>query len=339
MFVPNFKGKTVVVTGGTGSFGSTMVKHLLTSDVAEIRVFSRDELKQDALRRELNDERLQFVLGDTRDAGSMRHLFSDADHVFHAAALKQVPSGEFFPLEVARTNVFGSANVIHAAESSGVRSLVVLSTDKAVYPINAMGISKALMEKVAISEARRIGENGMKIAVTRYGNVMMSRGSVIPSFLESAISHGTVNVTHPDMTRFMMSLEESVSLVEKAMFSSEQGSLLVRKAYAAKISTLVGAISQIVGKELSEVPIGIRHGEKLHETLVSSEEMERVEDLGDYLRVPMDVRDLSYSPFFESGTNALVLGAGVTSENAEQLSVSELAEKILGLPEVQEYLR
>ena len=329
-----FAGKTVVVTGGTGSFGSTMVRHLLTSGVHEVRVFSRDELKQDVLRRELNDARVQFILGDTRDPESMRHLFTGVDHVFHAAALKQVPSGDFFPLEVTKTNVFGSANVIHAAESAGVRSLVVLSTDKAVYPINAMGISKALMEKVAISEARRIGDRGMKIAVTRYGNVMMSRGSVIPFFLKQAQETGEVTITDPSMTRFMMSLQESVGLVEYAMFAGNQGSSFVRKAPAATIGTLVEAIEILTQKTLARVNVGIRHGEKIHETLLSAEEKQVSVDQGEFIEVPMDSRTLDYSKFFEKGDVSFSgRFEALTSENATQLEAKQLSAIIEALPE------
>lgn len=327
----SFHGKVVVVTGGTGSFGSTMVKHLLRQGASQVRVFSRDELKQDNLRRTLNDSRARFILGDTRDPESMRYLFSGADYVFHAAALKQVPSGEFFPLEVTKTNVLGSANVIRAAEESGVESVVVLSTDKAVYPINAMGMSKALMEKTALSEARRLGKGGMKITVTRYGNVMMSRGSVIPAFLESATATGKVRVTSPKMTRFMMSLEDSVDLVEHAMLRGGQGSLLVRKAHAASIETLVKSIGQIVGRELQEVGIGIRHGEKIHETLVSREEMMRARDEGQFIEIPMDDRELDYSSFFEFG-EAQEMPEAFTSENAVQLGATELAQLIRSLP-------
>ena len=333
--MPSFKGKKVVVTGGTGSFGSTMVRHLLANDADEVRVFSRDELKQDNLRRDLGDSRVKFILGDTRDIDSMRYLFTGVDFVFHAAALKQVPSGDFFPLEVVKTNVLGSSNVIHAAESAGVESLVVLSTDKAVYPINAMGMSKALMEKVAISEARRIGENGMKISVTRYGNVMMSRGSVIPAFLETAKESGTVRVTNKNMTRFMMSLEESVDLVQHAMFNSNQGSLFVRKAPAASLEVLVQSISLILGEEIRQVKIGTRHGEKLHETLVSSEEMANSKESENYFEVPLDDRDLDYSLFFESGTGEDKSVQSFTSENANQLTPEELAKIIRELNSFQ----
>ena len=331
----SFKGKKVVVTGGTGSFGSTMVRHLLENDAEEVRVFSRDELKQDNLRRDLGDSRVKFILGDTRDIDSMRHLFNGVDFVFHAAALKQVPSGDFFPLEVVKTNVLGSSNVIHAAESAGVESLVVLSTDKAVYPINAMGMSKALMEKVAISEARRIGENGMKISVTRYGNVMMSRGSVIPAFLETAKESGTVRVTNKNMTRFMMSLEESVDLVQHAMFNSNQGSLFVRKAPAASLEVLVQSISLILGEEIRQVKIGTRHGEKLHETLVSSEEMANSKESENYFEIPLDDRDLDYSLFFESGTGEDKAVQSFTSANANQLSPEELAKILRELKSFQ----
>ena len=330
----SFAGKTVVVTGGTGSFGSKMVRYLLSKDVQEIRIFSRDELKQDNLRRELADSRLNFILGDTRNPESMRHLFRGANHVFHAAALKQVPSGEFFPMELVKTNIEGSSNVIRAAEEDGVESLVVLSTDKAVYPINAMGMSKALMEKVAVAEARRIGSEGMKVCVTRYGNVMMSRGSVIPAFLKSAEEHGTVQITDSAMTRFMMSLADSVELVEHALLNGNQGGLYVRKSPGATLATLHKAIEVILNKQIQVNLIGVRHGEKMHETLVSAEEMARAKDLGQYFGIPMDDRDLDYKTYFEKGEAGL-LGEVVpyTSSSTEQLDASELAELISSLPE------
>ena len=330
----SFAGKTVVVTGGTGSFGSKMVRHLLNQNVKEVRVFSRDELKQDNLRRELSDPRVSFILGDTRDPESMRHLFRGADHVFHAAALKQVPSGEFFPMELVKTNIQGSSNVIRAAEEDGVESLVVLSTDKAVYPINAMGMSKALMEKVAIAEARRIGSGGMKVCVTRYGNVMMSRGSVIPAFLKSARENYSVQITDPGMTRFMMSLEDSVHLVEHALLNGEQGGLYVRKSPGATLETLHQGISLILDKEIKANLIGVRHGEKMHETLVSSEEMSRAKDLGDYFGIPMDDRDLDYKTYFEQGeAGALNEAMSYTSASTKQLTGHELADLIRSLPE------
>lgn len=332
----SFTGKRIVVTGGTGSFGETLVRHLLTQDVEEIRVFSRDELKQDNLRRALGDNRVTFVMGDTRDSDSMRHLFTDVNYVFHAAALKQVPTGEFFPMEVTRTNVLGSQNVIRAADAAGVASLVVLSTDKAVYPINAMGMSKALMEKTAIAEARRIGQTGMKITVTRYGNVMMSRGSVIPVFLESAIKLGSIPITDPEMTRFMMSLEESVSLVEQAMFRGNQGSIYIRKAPAASIHTLAEAVNQLTGVKASRQIIGSRHGEKLHEVLVSAEEMRMATNRGDYIEIMMDDRGLDYADFFEKGTKSSLQIPALSSQNTSQLDASSLAEKISQLREFRE---
>lgn len=327
----NFVGKTITVTGGTGSFGTTMVEHLVTEGAKEVRVFSRDELKQDELRRALGRSPVKFILGDTRDLDSMKHVFRGSDYVFHAAALKQVPSGDFFPLEVTKTNILGSANVINAAERAGVESFVALSTDKAVYPINAMGISKALMEKVAIAEARRIGDGGMKISVTRYGNVMMSRGSVIPAFLTSAKETSTVHVTNRDMTRFMMSLQESVDLVQHAMLNGRQGSLYVRKAPGAKISVLVEAISILLGHKIEEIEIGTRHGEKMHETLVSEEEMAKSSDSPLFIEVPMDDRDLDYSKYFESGSSDNQHSGALTSSNTRQLAPEELSKVIEGL--------
>lgn len=332
----SFQGQKIVVTGGTGSFGSTMVRHLLHCGAEEVRVFSRDELKQDNLRRDLGDPRVKFILGDTRDVESMRHLFTGTKFVFHAAALKQVPSGDFFPLEAVKTNVLGSSNVINAAESAGVESLVVLSTDKAVYPINAMGMSKALMEKVAISEARRIGEAGMKISVTRYGNVMMSRGSVIPAFLESAKKLGSVRVTNKNMTRFMMSLEESIALVQHAMFNMNQGSLFVHKAPAASLDVLVQSISLILETEIKQMNIGTRHGEKMHETLVSSEEMLSAIESKEYFEVPLDDRDLDYSSFFEAGSGENQYFEAFTSANANHLNPETLANIIRDLSDLKD---
>lgn len=331
----NFAGKIITVTGGTGSFGTSMLRHLIAGDAKEVRILSRDELKQDSLRRSLGRSPVKFFLGDTRDPDSMRDVFRGSDYVFHAAALKQVPSGDFFPLEVSKTNILGSANVIRAAESAGVESFVALSTDKAVYPINAMGISKALMEKVAIAEARRIGNGGMKISVTRYGNVMMSRGSVIPAFLSSAKESGTVHVTNLEMTRFMMSLQESVDLVQHAMLHGSQGSLYVRKAPGAKLSVLVEAIGLVLAKDIEIVDIGIRHGEKMHETLISGEEMAKAEESDLYFEIPMDERDLDYSNYFESGATLHEPVEALTSSNTRQLSAVELANAISDLIELE----
>ena len=289
------ENSTVVITGGTGSFGSTMAKYLLTKSVAEVRIFSRDEAKQDAMRHAIKDPRVKFYIGDTRDSDSVNGVIKGADLVFHAAALKQVPSAEFFPLEAVKTNINGSANVLRASIELGVSGVVCLSTDKAVYPINAMGMSKALMEKTAQAFARDSQDSNTTITVTRYGNVMYSRGSVIPLFIEQIRSGKPVTITDPAMTRFLMSLAQSVDLVEYAFEHAQTGDLFVRKAPSATIETLAAALIDIFGNGESELQnIGFRHGEKLYESLLSTEERAKAEDKGDYFRVPLDDRDLNY---------------------------------------------
>ncbi len=328
----------VCITGGTGSFGSTMVRHLLqTTKVAEIRVFSRDENKQDNLRKSLSDPRCKFFLGDTRDSESVRTAIKGADFVFHAAALKQVPSCEFFPEEAVKTNVLGSQNVIQASLDFSVESVVCLSTDKAVYPINAMGMSKALMERIAQSKARNNQSSKTRIAITRYGNVMMSRGSVIPHFIQQLKSGDKVTITNPEMTRFLMSLEDSVALVKFAFKNASTGDLFVRKAPAASVLTLARAINSIVNpnSELNYEIIGTRHGEKIYESLLAMEESARSLDLGDYFQVPLDTRSLDYSSFFEQGIQKKA--DSYTSENTYQLSENEVKKLLLALPELNEF--
>jgi UDP-glucose 4-epimerase len=328
----------VTITGGTGSFGSTMVKRLLTSKIQEIRIFSRDENKQDRMRIELQDERLRFFIGDVRDFTSVNAAIKGSDFVFHAAALKQVPSGEFFPEQVVATNILGSSNVLNAAVNNGVKTVVCLSTDKAVYPINAMGMSKALMEKVAFSIARSNPEHQTTIAVTRYGNVMMSRGSVIPLFLEQIAANRPLTITNPLMTRFLMSLSESVELVEHAFTSAKSGDLFVKKAPAATIETLVEALKVISGKSKIETRIiGTRHGEKEYESLLGSEERARSEDQGEYFRVPLDTRSLDYQIFFEKGLTSQ-LDEPYTSHNTERLNVEEVVRLIKNLPEYKVFI-
>ena len=328
----------VTITGGTGSFGSTMVKRLLASKTQEIRIFSRDENKQDRMRTELQDERLRFFIGDVRDLTSVNAAIKGSDFVFHAAALKQVPSGEFFPEQVVATNILGSSNVLNAAVNNAVKTVVCLSTDKAVYPINAMGMSKALMEKVAFSIARGNPEQQTTIAVTRYGNVMMSRGSVIPLFLEQIAANRPLTITNPLMTRFLMSLSESVELVEHAFTNAKSGDLFVKKAPAATIEILVEALKVISGKSKIETRIiGTRHGEKEYESLLGSEERARSEDQGDYFRVPLDTRSLDYQIFFEKGlTNQL--DEPYTSHNTKRLNVEEVVQLVLNLPEYKEFI-
>lgn len=333
------QGSIVTITGGTGSFGSTMAKHLLQNDVSEVRIFSRDEAKQDALRHELSDERVRFYIGDVRDFTSVETVLKGTDLVFHAAALKQVPSGEFFPLEVVNTNVLGSANVVRGAIQAGVKSVVCLSTDKAVYPINAMGMSKALMEKTALSFARNGLSEETKIAVTRYGNVMASRGSVIPLFISQIKSGQPITVTNPTMTRFLMSLSESVDLVKYAFEHATNGDLFVKKAPAATVETIVGAI-----KEIFQVPkhpvnvIGVRHGEKEFESLLGTEERATAEDQGGYFRVPLDTRTLDYGIYFEDGLKNQLTLDSYNSSNTTQLNVNQVKELFLTLPEVQAQL-
>lgn len=331
------KDSVVTITGGTGSFGQTMAKSLLAENVREIRIFSRDETKQELMRNSMRDERLRFFIGDVRDPDSVSIAIRGSNYVFHAAALKQVPSCEFFPMQAVATNVSGSSNVIEASVRNEVESVVCLSTDKAVYPINAMGMSKAMMEKVAQSFARSQENSGTRISITRYGNVMMSRGSVIPLFLEQIKSGNSVTVTNTEMTRFLMSLDESVDLVKYAFAEGNSGDLFVRKAPASTVSTLISALSILTGNRKIEVKdIGIRHGEKQHESLVSSEEMMKAVDCGDYFRIPLDTRSLDYQIYFNQGTIISDSVEGYTSANTVQLSAEQVAEKIAGLPQFKE---
>lgn len=331
------KDSVVTITGGTGSFGQTMAKSLLSENVREIRIFSRDETKQELMRNSMRDERLRFFIGDVRDPDSVSSAIRGSNYVFHAAALKQVPSCEFFPMQAVATNVTGSSNVIEASVRNNVESVVCLSTDKAVYPINAMGMSKAMMEKVAQSFARSQENSGTRISITRYGNVMMSRGSVIPLFLEQIKSGSSVTVTNTEMTRFLMSLDESVDLVKYAFAEGNSGDLFVRKAPASTVSTLISALAILTGKKEIEVKdIGIRHGEKQHESLVSSEEMMKAVDCGDYFRIPLDTRSLDYQIYFNEGTKISDSVEGYTSANTVQLNAEQVAEKIAGLTQFKE---
>lgn len=328
-------GSVVTITGGTGSFGSTMAKYLLTQDVAEIRIFSRDESKQDAMRHAIADERLRFYIGDVRSEKSVQDVIRGTDLVFHAAALKQVPSCEFFPMEAVATNVTGSSNVIRASVEYGVKSVVCLSTDKAVYPINAMGMTKALMEKTAMAMARNSAGSDTVIAVTRYGNVMYSRGSVIPLFLQQLRSGQPLTLTDPNMTRFLMSLAESVDLVKFAFTEAVNGDLFVRKAPASTVDDLLRAVANIAGIADPTVNvIGVRHGEKLYESLLSSEEMAFAEDRGDYFRVPLDTRTLDYKPYVEQGDSALSNSESYTSHNTRRLDVAGVEDLLKTLPEI-----
>lgn len=330
---------TVVITGGTGSFGSTMAKHLLTKGVAEVRIFSRDEAKQDAMRHALADPRVRFFIGDTRDPESVERVVRGSDLIFHAAALKQVPSAEFFPLEAVKTNINGSANVLRAAVENDVKGVVCLSTDKAVYPINAMGMTKALMEKTAQAFAREYQDSSTTISVTRYGNVMYSRGSVIPLFISQIKSGKPITITDPTMTRFLMSLAESVDLVEYAFEKAVSGDLFVRKAPAATIEDLALALIEMFGGSQDQIQnIGFRHGEKLFESLLSTEERAKAEDLGHYFRVPLDARDLNYSVYFEEGEARPASLDSYTSHNTKRLNVEAVKELLLTIPEVKQEL-
>jgi UDP-glucose 4-epimerase len=331
----NMNNSVVVITGGTGSFGSTMAKFLLNTKVAEIRVFSRDENKQDVMRNEIQDSRLKFYLGDTRDRSSVDNVIKGADYVFHAAALKQVPSTEFFPMQAVATNIQGSNNVFESSIEFKIKSVVALSTDKAVYPINAMGISKAMMEKLIFASARNNPTASTKLSVTRYGNVMMSRGSVIPLFIKQIQSGFPVTVTDPNMTRFLMSLEESVDLVLHAFEQSESGDLFVRKAPACTVQTLIDALVLILSPKVrpSIKTIGIRHGEKKFEALLATEEKIRSKDQDKFFRVPLDTRSLDYQIYFEKGQASEAKVESFTSNNTKQLNVSEVVKLISELPE------
>ncbi|MGV9369222.1 MULTISPECIES: polysaccharide biosynthesis protein [Micromonospora] len=328
-------GRRVLITGGTGSFGQTMVRRLLGGGVGEVRVLSRDEAKQDAMRRLLGDGRVRYHVGDVRDFESVSRASRGVDYIFHAAALKQVPSCEFFPLEAVRTNVLGSANVIEAAERNGVGSVVVLSTDKAVYPVNAMGMSKALMEKVAQSHVRNNPRSQTIVSCVRYGNVMYSRGSVIPLFIEQIRAGRAPTVTDPGMTRFLMSLGDSVDLVEHAFEHARPGDIFIRKAAACTVGDLAEAVCRLFDVPVKLDVIGVRHGEKQDETLASREELAMAEDFGDYFRVPVDARDLNYALYVSEGTLAEGPTEDFNSANATRLDVRQIMDLLLTLPEVR----
>jgi UDP-N-acetylglucosamine 4,6-dehydratase len=332
----SLKNSILLISGGTGSFGNTILKGLLNEGLKEIRIFSRDEKKQEDMRIAYQNPLIKFYIGDVRDKNSVYNAMRGVDYVFHAAALKQVPSCEFFPLEATYTNVLGTANVIQAAIDLNVKKVVCLSTDKAAYPINAMGISKALMEKVAISEARKISQNGPVICITRYGNVMASRGSVIPLFIQQMNEGKPLTVTNPLMTRFMMSLDEAVDLVLYAFKHGNQGDLFVQKSPASTIGDVARALLDIFESKSEIVVMGPRHGEKLYETLLTKEEFVKAEDLGNYFRVPVDNRDLNYSKYISEGDLNLAINDEYHSHNTYQLSLLETIEKIKGLSYVSE---
>ena len=320
-----FKGKTLLITGGTGSFGNAVLSRFLNTDIKEIRIFSRDEKKQDDMRHKHNNTRLKFYIGDVRDRNSINVAMVDVDYVFHAAALKQVPSCEFFPMEAVKTNVIGTENVLSSAVQHNVKKVIVLSTDKACYPINAMGISKAMMEKVTIAKARSLSEKSeMMICCTRYGNVMASRGSVIPLWIDQINSGKKITITDPEMTRFMMTLDDAVDLVLYAFKNGNNGDLFVQKAPAATLNVLSKAIHGFLNVSEKTQVIGTRHGEKLHESLVTREEMAKSEDLGDYYRIPCDGRDLNYNKYFEEGEEKHSVNNDYHSHNTHQLNVEEM---------------
>ena len=331
----SFKNKKILITGGTGSFGSTVLRKFNDIDIDEIRILSRDEKKQDDLRRKYPNTKIKFYLGDVRDKDSIKGAFEDVNYIFHAAALKQVPSCEFFPLEAVKTNVIGTENVLQCAIDNSVERVVCLSTDKAVYPINAMGTSKAMMEKIIVAKSRTAKDT--KICLTRYGNVMASRGSVIPLFIEQIKNKGEVTVTDPNMTRFMMSLDEAFKLVLFAFENGDNGDIFVQKSPASTISTLSEALFNLLGKKQKIHEIGIRHGEKNHEVLLSREERYVSEDMGDYFRVQPDTRSLNYEQYFSSGRDLKTVEE-YSSENTDRLTASQLEEMLQNLPELKGHI-
>jgi UDP-glucose 4-epimerase len=340
-----FKDKILLITGGTGSFGNAVLRRFLDSDIKEIRIFSRDEKKQDDMRHALQNPKVKFYIGNVREKSSVDIAMKDVDYVFSAAALKQVPSCEFFPAEAVRTNILGTENVLNSAIEHGVKNVVVLSTDKAAYPINAMGMSKALMEKVAVAKGRELGNNAeTTICCTRYGNVMASRGSVIPLWVEQMEEGKPITITDPNMTRFMMTLDDAVDLVVYAFTHGHNGDLFVQKAPAATLSTLAEALKQTYAKvnpkygETEVKIIGTRHGEKLYETLVTREEMVRAEDMGNYYRIPCDTRGLNYDKFFTEGNEDISKIEDYHSHNTRRLNVEEMKELLLKLRFVREDL-
>ncbi len=341
-----FKDKTLLITGGTGSFGNAVLNRFLDTDIGEIRIFSRDEKKQDDMRHEYQSkypkqfEKIKFYIGDVRDLQSVKNAMHGVDYIFHAAALKQVPSCEFFPIEAVKTNVLGTNNVLTAAIEEDVKNVVCLSTDKAAYPVNAMGTSKAMMEKVVVAKARTVSPDKTKISCTRYGNVMCSRGSVIPLWIEQIKAGNPITITEPNMTRFIMSLEEAVDLVLFSFKNAESGDIMVQKAPACTIEVLAKAVKGLFDKEdKSEIKIiGIRHGEKMYETLLTNEECAHAIDMGDFYRVPADKRDLNYDKYFKEGDETRNILTEFNSENTELLTVEQVQEKLLSLKYIRDEL-
>ena len=340
-----FTGKTLMITGGTGSFGNAVLNRFLRTDIGKIRIFSRDEKKQDDMRHEFQAkmpevaEKIEFYIGDVRDINSVRNAMHNVDYIFHAAALKQVPSCEFFPIEAVKTNVIGTENVLTAAIESGVKSIVCLSTDKAAYPVNAMGTSKAMMEKVIVAKSRTVSQEKTKICCTRYGNVMCSRGSVIPLWIDQIKAGQPITITDPTMTRFIMSLEEAVDLVLFAFEHGQSGDILVQKAPACTIKTQAEAVCELFGGDKENIKvIGIRHGEKMYETLLTNEECANAIDLGDFYRVPCDKRGLNYDKYFKDGDKARNPLTEFNSSNTQLLNVEEVKDKLLTLQYIKEEL-
>lgn len=322
-------GRTLLITGGTGSFGNAVLRHFLDTGIKEIRIFSRDEKKQDDMRKQYANDKLKFYIGDVRNIESIREAVRGVDYIFHAAALKQVPSCEFFPMEAVRTNILGTDNVLTAAIEEGVKKVVCLSTDKAAYPINAMGTSKAMMEKVIVAKSRNVDPKKTIICCTRYGNVMASRGSVIPLFIEQIKAGKPLTITDPNMTRFLMNLDEAVDLVAYAFNHARQGDLFVQKSPASTIGDLAEAVKQLFSPNSKIKVIGTRHGEKAHETLLTREEKAKAEDLGDYYRVPADTRDLNYEKYFQDGSKTVSKITEYNSENTKRLNVEDTIKKIM----------
>lgn len=333
-----FKGKTLLITGGTGSFGNAVLKRFLNTDIKEIRIFSRDEKKQEDMRHEIHNDKVKFYIGDVRNYDTLNQYLKGVDYVFHAAALKQVPSCEFYPMEAVRTNILGTQNLLSASIANNVKNVVVLSTDKAVYPINAMGMSKALMEKVMVATSRNIIDNTSVLSGTRYGNVMASRGSVIPLFIKQIKTGNPITVTDPNMTRFMMSLDEAIDLVLFSFSNAGQGDIFVQKSPSTTIGELAAALKDIFNADNEIKIIGTRHGEKLYETLLTREEMAIAEDMGNYYRIPADDRDLNYDKYINSGKHSLSKLEDYNSHNTRRLEYSELKKILLDLDYVKQEL-
>lgn len=334
-----FKNKTLLITGGTGSFGNAVMKSFLNIDIKEIRIFSRDEKKQDDMRKHYKNDKLKFYIGDVRDINSVKNAMYGVDYLFHAAALKQVPSCEFFPLEAVKTNIGGTDNVLTGAIEMEIKKVICLSTDKAAYPINAMGISKAMMEKVFVAKSRIVDPKKTLICGTRYGNVMASRGSVIPLFIEQIKTGQLLTITNPNMTRFLMSLEEAVGLVFFAFENAEAGDIMVQKSPASTIGDLAQALKELFNANNEIKIIGTRHGEKRYETLLTKEEFIKAEDLGKYYRIPADKRDLNYDKYFVEGSARLSDNGEYNSDNTEQLNVEQIKEKLMSLDYIKEELK